>query len=69
MKALWIAVVLLGPAAHAGTERFGHDLAGDPVSVDFDDVPLPVFIDGVFGDHLGLSFVVTPNVVRLEHTG
>lgn len=67
MKALWIAVALLGPAAGAGTERLGHDLAGDPVSVDFDNVPLLSFVDGVFGDHLGLPFAVTPNVARLEH--
>jgi general secretion pathway protein D len=43
-------------------DRLGRDLRGDPVTVSFNDVPLPVFINEVFGNELGMSFLISPGL-------
>ena len=43
-------------------DRLGEDLAGEPVRVSFHDVPLVPFINEVFGEELGMSFVISPGL-------
>ena len=38
------------------------DLKGEPISANYHDMPLPVFINVVFGEQLGLSFVLDPQI-------
>ncbi|MYF29503.1 MAG: hypothetical protein F4169_11740, partial [Gammaproteobacteria bacterium] len=40
----------------------GQDLTGEPISVAFHDAPLPNFIDELFNQRLGLSFLIAPNL-------
>ena len=52
-----------GPAVAEGTpDDLGQDLTGDPIEVAFKDAPLPAFIDELFNQRLGLSFVIAPNL-------
>ena len=43
-------------------DRLGEDLTGDPIRVSFHDVPLVAFINAVFGEELGMSFVISPGL-------
>ena len=43
-------------------DRLGQDLTGDPIRVSFHDVPLVPFINEVFGEELGMSFVISPGL-------
>ncbi len=43
-------------------DRMGQDLTGDPVLVSFNEVPLVTFINEVFGQELGMSFVISPEL-------
>ena len=54
----------VGPSLAEGTaDRLGAGLAGGPVAeVAFHDAPLAVFINEVFGETLGLSFVIAPGL-------
>ena len=45
-------------------DRLGEDLEGDPVRVSFHDVPLVPFINEVFGEELGMSFVISPGLAE-----
>ena len=55
--------VPVGPRIAEGTEdRLGADLSGDPIAVAFNNAPLPVFIDELFNERLGLSFHIAPNL-------
>lgn len=45
--------------AGLGDDR-GPGLQGPPLTVNFDSLPLPAFIDQVFGDLLGLSYQLAP---------
>ena len=64
MKSEW------GPAARTGSgasnvgfsSEEGPALTGDPISVELNDLPLPVFINEVFGEKLGLSFSLAPSL-------
>ena len=53
-------VVIQRTVAEGIANRLGEDLAGDPVRVSFHDVPLIPFINEVFGEELGMSFVISP---------
>lgn len=55
--------VPVGPRMAEGTvDRLGADLTGDPIAVAFNNAPLPVFIDELFNERLGLSFHIAPNL-------
>lgn len=52
-----------GPAVAEGTpDDLGQDLTGEPIEVAFRDAPLPNFIDELFNQRLGLSFLIAPNL-------
>ena len=55
-------VVIQRTVAEGIANRLGEDLAGDPVRVSFHDVPLVPFINEVFGEELGLSFIISPGL-------
>ena len=55
--------VTRGPAFAEGTpDDLGQDLTGEPITVAFHDAPLPNFIDELFNQRLGLSFLIAPNL-------
>ena len=55
-------VVIQRTVAEGAADRLGEDLEGDPVRVSFHDVPLVPFINEVFGEELGMSFVISPGL-------
>ena len=55
-------VVIQRTVAEGIADRLGQDLTGDPVRVSFHDVPLVPFINAVFGEELGMSFVISPGL-------
>ena len=55
-------VVIQRTVAEGIADRLGEDLKGDPVRVSFHDVPLIPFINEVFGEELGMSFVISPGL-------
>ena len=55
-------VVIQRTVAEGIADRLGEDLEGDPVLVSFHDVPLVAFINEVFGEELGMSFVISPGL-------
>ena len=55
-------VVIQRSVAEGIADRLGQDLAGDPIRVSFHDVPLVPFINAVFGEELGMSFVISPGL-------
>ena len=55
-------VVIQRTVAEGIADRLGQDLAGDPIRVSFHDVPLVAFINAVFGEELGMSFVISPGL-------
>ena len=55
-------VVIQRTVAESVADRLGEDLVGDPVRVSFHDVPLVPFINEVFGEELGMSFVLSPGL-------
>ena len=55
--------VPIGPRLAEGTvDALGANLTGDPIAVAFNNAPLPVFIDELFNERLGLSFHIAPNL-------
>ena len=40
----------------------GEDLTGEPIGLNINNLPLPAFINEVFGNRLGLSFTLTPEL-------
>ena len=44
------------------SDPMGRDLEGEPIRVSFNELPLAVFIDQVFGEELGLSYVIAPGL-------
>ena len=52
-------VVIQHTIAEGIADRLGGDLEGDPVLVSFHDVPLVAFINEVFAEELGMSFVIS----------
>ena len=55
-------VVIQRTVAEGIADRLGEDLTGEPVRVSFHDVPLIPFINEVFGEELGMSFVISPGL-------
>ena len=55
-------VVIQHTVAEGIADRLGQDLTGDPIRVSFHDVPLVPFINEVFGEELGMSFVISPGL-------
>ena len=55
-------VVIQRTVAEGIADRLGQDLTGDAVRVSFHDVPLVPFINEVFGEELGMSFVIAPGL-------
>ena len=55
-------VVIQRTVAEGIADRLGEDLMGDPIRVSFHDVPLIPFINEVFGEELGMSFVISPGL-------
>ena len=55
-------VVIQRTVAEGMADRLGQDLTGDPIRVSFHDVPLVPFINEVFGEELGMSFVISPGL-------
>ena len=55
-------VVVQRTVAEGIADRLGQDLVGDPIRVSFHDVPLVPFINAVFGEELGMSFVISPGL-------
>ena len=55
-------VVIQRSVAEGVADRLGENLEGDPVRVSFHDVPLVPFINEVFGEELGMSFVISPGL-------
>ncbi|HHQ4681332.1 TPA: secretin N-terminal domain-containing protein [Aeromonas veronii] len=45
-------------------DNLGKGLSGDSISVNVNNFPLPAFINEVFGNRLGLSFVVSPELQK-----
>ena len=55
-------VVLQETLAEGVADRLGEQLAGPPIEVSFHDLPLVTFINEVFAEQLGMSFVVAPGL-------
>lgn len=55
-------VVLQEALAEGIADRLGNQLAGPPIEVSFHDLPLVTFINEVFGEQLGMSFVIAPGL-------
>ena len=55
-------VVVQRSVAEGLADELGNSLEGDPVLVSFHDIPLVDFINAVFFEELGMSFVVAPSL-------
>ena len=55
-------VVIQRTVAEGIADRLGENLTGSPVRVSFHDIPLIAFINEVFGEELGMSFVISPGL-------
>ena len=55
-------VVLQESLAEGIADRLGDQLTGPPIEVSFHDLPLVTFINEVFAEQLGMSFVIAPGV-------
>ena len=55
-------VVIQRTVAEGIADRLGEDLAGEPIRVSFHEMPLVPFINEVFGEELGMSFVISPGL-------
>ena len=52
-----------GPSVAEGSiDRLGEDLTGEPIDASFVDAPIPVFINELFNERLGLSFSISPSL-------
>lgn len=50
--------------ADAQAKELSPNLSGQPLSANYHDMPLPVFINEVFGNQLGLSFSLDPQIQK-----
>ena len=55
-------VVLQQALAEGVADRLGEQLSGPPIEVSFHDLSLVTFINEVFGEQLGMSFVIAPGL-------
>lgn len=61
-------VVLQESLAEGAADRLGEQLTGAPIEVSFHDLPLVTFINEVFGERLGMSFVIAPGLAESTET-
>lgn len=61
-------VVLQSSIAEGAADRLGETLTGPPIEVSFHDLPLVTFINEVFGERLGMSFVVAPGLADIAES-
>lgn len=61
-----LGVTLQRTVVEGMADDLGAELQGEPVRVTFNEIPLPSFINEVFGEILGLSFVLAPGLARQE---
>jgi len=55
--------VPVGPTVAEGSvDELGEDLTGEPVDAAFHDAPIPAFIDELFGERLGMSYHIAPEL-------
>lgn len=52
------------PTPDRELEAAGAELEGPPISVEVNNLPLPVFINEVFGEKLGLSYSLAPELSK-----
>ncbi|HEY0894857.1 MAG TPA: hypothetical protein VGE32_17470, partial [Cellvibrio sp.] len=52
--------------ADAQVQELSLDLKGAPIAGNYHNMPLPVFINEVFGEQLGLSFTLDPQIEKQE---
>ena len=57
-------VVIQRSVAEGITDRLGQHLTGDPIRVSFHNIPLVPFINEIFGEELGMSFLISPGLRR-----
>ena len=57
-------VVIQRSVAEGITDRLGEDLSGNPIRVSFHNIPLVPFINEIFGEELGMSFLISPGLRR-----
>ena len=57
-------VVIQRSVAEGITDRLGENLTGDPIQVSFHNIPLVPFINEIFGEELGMSFLISPGLRR-----
>lgn len=52
--------------ADAQAQELSLNLTGAPIAGNYHNIPLPVFINEVFGEQLGLSFTLDPQIEKQE---
>lgn len=57
-------VNITNTVASAESKELSPNLSGQPISANYHDMPLPVFINEVFGTQLGLSFTLDPQIQK-----
>ena len=57
-------VVIQHSVAEGITDKLGSELTGDPIRVSFHNIPVVSFINEIFGEELGMSFVISPGLRR-----
>jgi len=60
------SVTIGSQVANAKEKELSVKVGGEPISVNYHDVPLPAFINEVFGEQLGLSFNLDPQIEKQE---
>ncbi len=61
-------VVLQQSLAEGAADRLGEKLTGPPIEMSFNDLPLVTFIDEVFAEQLGMSFVIAPELRETDES-
>lgn len=57
-------VNITSTVADAQVKELSLNLSGQPLSANYHDMPLPVFINEVYGNQLGLSFSLDPQIQK-----
>ena len=47
-------------------DDLGAGLEGEPISVNYNNLPIPAFINEVFGEELGFSFTISPQLRKQQ---
>ncbi|WP_331351943.1 secretin N-terminal domain-containing protein [Cellvibrio sp. UBA7671] len=59
-------VIIGRQIADAQSQRLSLNLEGEPISGNYHNIPLPGFINEVFGEQLGLSFTLDPQIEKQQ---